>query len=201
MIRFSVAPGHYRVEGQLWRSTGTYFTRIPATRIRSRRHSGSSWKTTSSKGALTDVKVPAEQVVEVKDGKKKVSTKKFLPGYILLEMDLPDLGWKGVSSRIRKINGVTGFVGSGAGNKPQPISAQEAREILQKSGEIKGEKSLKPKQSFTAGEQVRIVEGPFDSFTGTVEEVNVEKGKLRVTVGIFGRSTPVEVGFLQVEKI
>ncbi|NBC28563.1 MAG: transcription termination/antitermination factor NusG [Spirochaetes bacterium] len=152
-------------------------------------------------GALTDVKVPAEQVVEVKDGKKKVSTKKFLPGYILLEMDLPDLGWKSVSSRIRKINGVTGFVGSGAGNKPQPISAQEAREILQKSGEIKGEKSLKPKQSFTAGEQVRIVEGPFDSFTGTVEDVNVEKGKLRVTVGIFGRSTPVEVGFLQVEKI
>jgi transcriptional antiterminator NusG len=152
-------------------------------------------------GAVTDVKVPAEQVVEVKDGKKKVSTKKFLPGYILLEMDLPDLGWKGISSRIRKINGVTGFVGSGAGNKPQPISAEEAREILQKSGEIKGEKALKPKQSFTAGEQVRIIEGPFESFTGTVEEVNVEKGKLRVTVGIFGRSTPVEGGVLQVEKI
>lgn len=152
-------------------------------------------------GAVSDIKVPAEQVVEIKEGKKRISTKKFLPGYILLEMDLPDLGWKQVCSTIRKINGVTGFVGSGAGNKPQPISPEEAREVLQKTGEIRGEKVLKPKQSFTAGEQVRIIEGPFESFTGTVEEVNLEKGKLRVTVGIFGRSTPVEVDFLQVEKV
>ncbi len=151
--------------------------------------------------AVTDIKVPAEQVVEVKEGKKKVSMKKFLPGYILLEMDLPDLGWKQICSKIRRINGVTGFVGSGAGFKPQPISAEEARAILQKTGEIKGDKGLKPKQSFSAGEAVRIVEGPFESFTGTVEEVNLEKGKLRVTVGIFGRSTPVEVDFLQVEKV
>ena len=152
-------------------------------------------------GAVTDVKVPAEQVVEIKEGKKKVSTKKFLPGYILIEMDLPDYGWKQICSKIRRINGVTGFVGSGPGNKPQPISAEEAREVLQKTGEIRGEKVLKPKQSFSAGEQVRIVEGPFESFTGSVEEVNLEKGKLRVTVGIFGRSTPVEVDFLQVEKV
>lgn len=152
-------------------------------------------------GAVSDIKVPAEQVVEIKEGKKKISTKKFLPGYILLEMDLPDLGWKQICSTIRKINGVTGFVGSGAGNKPQPISPDEAREVLQKTGEIRGEKVLKPKQSFSVGEQVRIIEGPFESFTGTVEEVNLEKGKLRVTVGIFGRSTPVEVDFLQVEKI
>ena len=151
--------------------------------------------------AVADIKVPAEQVVEVKEGKKKVSMKKFLPGYILLEMDLPDLGWKQICSKIRRINGVTGFVGSGANFKPQPISAEEARAILQKTGEIKGDKGLKPKQSFTAGEAVRIVEGPFESFTGTVEEVNLEKGKLRVTVGIFGRSTPVEVDFLQVEKV
>ncbi|TVR33681.1 MAG: transcription termination/antitermination factor NusG [Spirochaetaceae bacterium] len=151
--------------------------------------------------AVADIKVPAEQVVEVKEGKKKVSMKKFLPGYILLEMDLPDLGWKQICSKIRRINGVTGFVGSGAGFKPQPISAEEARAILQKTGEIKGDKGLKPKQSFSAGEAVRIVEGPFESFTGTVEEVNLEKGKLRVTVGIFGRSTPVEVDFLQVEKV
>ena len=151
--------------------------------------------------AVVDVKVPAEQVVEVREGKKKVSMKKFLPGYILLEMDLPDLGWKQVCSKIRRINGVTGFVGSGAGNKPQPISAEEARAILQKTGEIKGDKGLKPKESFSVGEAVRIIEGPFESFTGTVEEVNLEKGKLRVTVGIFGRSTPVEVDFLQVEKV
>lgn len=151
--------------------------------------------------AVYDVKVPSEQVVEIRDGKKKITTKKFLPGYILLEMDLPDLGWKTICSRIRKIQGVTGFVGSTAAMKPQPISPEEARAILQKAGEIKGEKSLKPKQSFTVGEPVRIIEGPFESFTGSVEEVNTEKGKLRVMVGIFGRSTPVEVDFLQVEKV
>ncbi len=151
--------------------------------------------------SLHDVKVPSEEVVEVKDGKRKVSTKKFLPGYILLEMDLPDLGWKTVCSRIKKIQGVTGFVGASASGKPQPISQEEARRILQKSGEIEGDKNLKPKDSFIVGEGVRIVEGPFDSFTGTVEEVNLEKGKLRVMVGIFGRSTPVEVDFLQVEKV
>ncbi|TVR03891.1 MAG: transcription termination/antitermination factor NusG [Spirochaetaceae bacterium] len=151
--------------------------------------------------AVADIKVPAEQVVEMRDGKKRISSKKFLPGYILLEMDLPDMGWKQVCSHIRKINGVTGFVGSSSALKPQPISAEEARSILQKTGEIKGDKGLKPKQSFTSGESVRIVEGPFESFTGTVEDVNLEKGKLRVTVGIFGRSTPVELDFLQVEKV
>lgn len=151
--------------------------------------------------AVHDIKVPAEQVVEIKDGKKKVSTKKFLPGYILLEMDLPDLGWKTVCSAIRRINGVTGFVGSTGGMKPQPISQEEARAILQKTGEIKGERTVKPKQSFAVGESVRIIEGPFDSFTGQVEEVNDEKAKLRVMVGIFGRATPVEVDFLQVEKV
>ncbi|MEW5815165.1 MAG: KOW motif-containing protein, partial [Spirochaetota bacterium] len=80
-------------------------------------------------------------------------------------------------------------------------SAEEARSILQKAGEIKTEKMLKPKQSFTSGEMVRIIDGPFNTFTGSVEEVNTEKGKLRVMVGIFGRATPVEVDFLQVEKI
>ena len=150
---------------------------------------------------LSDIKVPSEQVVEVRDGKKKVTTKKFLPGYILLEMDLPDLSWKQVCSRIRKVQGVTGFVGSSPGAKPQPISSEEARSILQKTGQIKGEKVVKPKQTYSVGETVRIIDGPFNTFTGNVEVVNVEKGKLRVTVGIFGRSTPVEVDFLQVEKL
>ncbi len=151
--------------------------------------------------AIFDIKVPSEEVVEVKDGKKRVSTKKFLPGYILLEMDLPDYGWKSITAEIKKIQGVTGFLGSMSGAKPQPISADEAREILQKAGEIKSDKIMKPKQSFSVGEAVRIVEGPFETFTGNIEEVNLEKGKLRVSVGIFGRSTPVEVDFLQVEKI
>jgi transcriptional antiterminator NusG len=150
---------------------------------------------------IFDIKVPSEQVVEMKDGKKRVTSKKFLPGYILLEMDLPDRDWKPICSLIRRISGVTGFVGSSADFRPQPISAEEARIILQKTGEIKGDKVIKPRQTFSLGESVRIVEGPFDSFTGTVEEVNMEKAKLRVTVGIFGRATPVEVDFLQVEKI
>ncbi len=153
--------------------------------------------------AVSDIKVPSEDVVEIRDGKKKITTKKFLPGYILVEMDLPDDGavWKNVCANIRQVNGVTGFVGTSRNQKPQPISAEEARSILQKSGEIKTERTLQPKHTFSIGEQVRIIDGPFDSFTGNIEEVNAEKGKLRVMVGIFGRSTPVEVDLLQVEKI
>lgn len=150
---------------------------------------------------VLDIKVPVEEVVEVKDGKKRTVTKKFLPGYILIEMDLPDLGWKGTCAAIRKISGVTGFVGTPSGVRPQPISSEEARAILQKAGEIKGEKPSRMKQSFEVGETVKIIDGPFDSFTGTIEDVNPEKNKLRVMVGIFGRATPVEVDLLQVEKI
>jgi transcriptional antiterminator NusG len=151
---------------------------------------------------VMDVKVPSEEIVEIKDGKKKVSSKKFLPGYILMEIDLPDIAWKSICSKIIKINGVTGFVGATNRNeKPKPITHEEAKSILQKIGEIKTDKVLKPKVSFAVGEVVRIIDGPFNSFTGSIDEVNLEKGKLRVMVGIFGRSTPVELEFLQVEKI
>lgn len=153
------------------------------------------------KDSVFEIKIPSEDVVEVKDGKKKVMSKKFLPGYILLEMDLPDLDWKGICSQIRRIQGVTGFLGATGRGKPQPISSEEARAIFQKAGEIKAEKNIRLKQTFTVGEQVRIIEGPFDTFTGSIEEVNLEKGKLKVMVGIFGRATPVEVDFLQVEKL
>ena len=153
------------------------------------------------KEQLFDVKVPQEEVVEVRDGKKRVTSKKFLPGYILLEMDLADARWKELTSSIRRIQGVTAFVGAQTGRKPQPISGDEVRSILQKSGAIKTDRMMRPRQTFSLGESVRIVDGPFDSFTGTVEEVNLEKGKLRVSVGIFGRSTPVELEFLQVEKV
>ena len=152
-------------------------------------------------GAVSDVKVPSEEVIEMREGKKRITNRKFLPGYILVEMDLPDENWKAVCSEVRKIQGVTGFVGSTRGVKPQPISQEEARSILQKAGEIKTEKHLAPRQIFTLDESVRIIDGPFDTFTGTVEEINLEKGRLRVMVGIFGRSTPVEVDFNQVEKI
>ena len=152
-------------------------------------------------GAVLDVKVPAEDVVEVKNGKKRTVSKKFLPGYVLLEMDLPDRGWKQICSQIKKIQSVVGFVGYASGAKPQPISQDEAKAILQKTGAIKAEKRFQSKQDFTVGEEVRVIDGPFESFSGNIEVVNLEKGKLRVMVGIFGRSTPVEVDFSQVEKV
>ena len=154
------------------------------------------------KEIVHDVKIPSEEVVEVRDGKKRTQVKKFLPGYILVEMDLPDadMGWKVPCSKIKKIQGVTGFVGTPADRKPQPLTGDEARAILQKSGEIKGERAVRSRQAFTSGEHVKIIDGPFESFTGTIEEVNQEKNKLKVMVGIFGRNVPVEVDLLQVEK-
>ena len=154
-----------------------------------------------SKDIVLDIKVPVEDVVEIKDGKKKVTSKKFLPGYIMVELDLPDLNWKDTCTKIRRIQGVTGFVGTNSNERPRPISADEAKALLQKAGEIKGEKPTRMKQSFSVGEQVKIIDGAFASFSGTIEEVNLEKNKLRVMVGIVGRATPVEVDLLQVEKI
>jgi len=155
------------------------------------------------KDVVRDVKVPSEEVVEVKDGKKRTQTRKFLPGYILVEMDLPNEEqlWKLACSKIKKIQGVTGFVGSTANKKPNPLSGDEARSILQKAGGMKGERPVRARQTFSPGEQVKIIDGPFESFTGTVEDVNQEKSKLRVMVGIFGRNTPVEVDFMQIEKM
>ena len=155
------------------------------------------------KETVRDVKVPSEEVVEVREGKKRTQTKKFLPGYILIELDLPneEQGWKLVCSKIKKIQGVIGFVGTPANKKPSPLSGDEARSILQKAGEMKGERPVRARQSFNVGEQVKIIDGPFESFTGTIEEVNMEKNKLKVMVGIFGRNTPVEVDLLQVEKV
>jgi len=153
------------------------------------------------KEIVRDVKVPSEEVVEVRDGKKRTQSKKFLPGYILIEMDLPEQDWKPTCSKIKKIQGVTGFVGTPADRRPSPISGDEARGILQKSGEMKGERPVRARQTYVAGEQVKIVDGPFESFTGTIEDVNQEKNKLKVMVGIFGRNVPVEVDLLQVEKV
>lgn len=150
--------------------------------------------------AVSDVKVPSEEVAEVRNGKRRVVNRKFLPGYILIEMDLPERGWKIPCSSIRKIQSVTGFVGTGRNAKPQPISADEAKSILQKTGAIKAERRSQARKDFTVGEEVRIIDGPFESFKGTIEVVNQEKGKLRVMVGIFGRSTPVELNFSQVDR-
>jgi transcription termination/antitermination protein NusG len=153
-----------------------------------------------SRDIITDVKVPSEEVVDVKDGKRRSSSRKILPGYLLVEMDLPEDSWKATCAGIRKITGVTGFVGATQHHKPQPISAEEARGVLQRAGEIKGDRGARTRQTFSQGEQVKIIDGPFESFAGTIEEVIPEKSKLKVMVGIFGRATPVEVDMLQVEK-
>ena len=150
---------------------------------------------------VTDVKVPIEETVEVKDGKKKTRNDKFLPGYVMIELDLPEIGWKETCSTIRRIQGVTGFVGTDPNVRPRPITADEAKNLLMKAGAIKGEKQVKIKQSFAVGDQVKIIDGPFATFSGSIEEVSDEKERLRVNVQIFGRATPVEVNVLQVEKI
>lgn len=150
---------------------------------------------------VTNVKVPVEELVEIKDGKKKSRKNKFLPGYIMLELDLPQIDWKNTCNTIRRINGVTGFVGTAPNVRPRPISNDEALNLLQKSGDVKGEKMVTVKHSYSVGDQIKITEGPFATFTGEIDEVMADKNKLKVTVQIFGRATPVEVDMTQAEKI
>lgn len=151
---------------------------------------------------VTEVKVPMETVSEIRDGKKRDVKRKILPGYILVEIDFPQETWKVTYSKIKRIQGVTGFVSAMEGSKmPLPLSAQEMNEILQKTGDAPVEKTFKPKQNFAVGEEVKIVDGPFESFSGTIDEIDTTKNKLRVSVQIFGRSTPVEVEYFQVEKV
>ena len=137
--------------------------------------------------------IPTEGVVEIKGGKKVVSTKRSYPGYILIEMEMSDENWL----IIRDTPKVTGFVGSG--KRPTPLSKDEVSQIVEHM-ESTSEKP-KPKHSFEKGEAVRIIDGPFFNFNGIVEEVNNDRDTLKVMVTIFGRSTPVELEFLQVEKI
>ncbi len=149
-----------------------------------------------------DVKVPFEPLVETKDGVRKESKRKVLPGYILVELDLPeDDSWKNYTTQIKRIQGVTGFLTSSRSARPLPLSKEEMNVILQKTGEIKAEKTFRPKQNFTEGETVKITDGPFSGFTGVVEEVNLEKSRIRVSVEIFGRPTPVDIEFTQAEKL
>lgn len=150
-----------------------------------------------------DVKVPFETLDEVKDGKHREVKHKILPGYILVSLDLPDEDYQVFTGMIKRIEGVTGFVSgtSARGSKPAPLSKEEVENIFQKTGDIKVEKVYKPKESYEVGEQVRVVGGPFNGFSGSVEEVNPDRGNLKVSVEIFGRPTPVVVEYGQVEKI
>lgn len=137
--------------------------------------------------------VPMEEVVEIKNGQKKTTERKFFPGYVLVEMVMDDDSWH----LVKHTNKVTGFVG-GAKNRPAPISEAEVMKIVSQMQE--GTEKPRHKIEFVVGEFVRVKEGPFTDFNGSVEDVNYEKSKVRVAVTIFGRSTPVELEFSQIEK-
>ena len=138
--------------------------------------------------------VPVEEVVEMRSGQKNISERKFFPGYVLVEMEMTDETWHLVKNTPK----VTGFVG-GTATKPTPISEKEVQNILHQIQE--GVEKPRPKVLFEIGEAVRVKEGPFADFHGNVEDVNYDKSKVRVSVTIFGRATPVELDFAQVEKV
>jgi transcriptional antiterminator NusG len=140
-----------------------------------------------------DVLVPTEEVVEMREGQKRKSERKFFPGYVLVQMDLDDETWH----LVKDVPKVMGFVG-GSSDRPAPITEREADTILHRVQE--GSEKPRPKVLFEPGEMVRVTDGPFNDFNGVVEEVNYDKSRLRVAVMIFGRSTPVDLEFGQVEK-
>jgi transcriptional antiterminator NusG len=137
------------------------------------------------------VLIPTEEEYEFKDGKKKINQKKIFPGYVLVEMLMEDDSWY----LVRNTPGVTGFVGTGA--KPIPLQESELREIMKRIGL----EEPRPKVDFSVGEGIRVISGPFQHFTGIVQEIQADRGKLKVLVSMFGRDTPVELDFSQVEKI
>ena len=140
-----------------------------------------------------EVLVPTEEIVELVKGKRKTSARKFYPGYILIKMELDDETWHVVNSTAK----VSGFLGGR--ERPAPISDEEAEQIIKRMEA--GKDKPQPKYFFESGDEIRVIDGPFKNFNGTVDEVNPEKGKIRVLVSIFGRATPVELEFVQVSKL
>lgn len=149
--------------------------------------------TTALKQYIQEIVVPTEQVSEVRGGKKRISTRKFFPGYIILKMDMNKESWY----LVKTTPGITGFIGPG--RRPQPLSESEVNNILKRTVETESKPS--PKIVFDIGEAVRIAQGPFANFNGSVMEVYPDRGKLKVSVSIFGRATLVELEYWQVEKI
>lgn len=143
--------------------------------------------------AIHQILIPTEKVSEVKGGKKKISERKFFPGYLLIDMELTDDTWY----LVKNTPGISGFVGSG--RKPIPLNDEDIKDILKQQDEKTAKP--KPKVEFEIGESIRVKEGAFANFNGTVDEVHPNKGKLKVMVSIFGRSTPVELEYWQVERI
>ncbi len=150
-------------------------------------------ETAGMSSVIHQIFIPTEKISEVKAGKKKISERKFFPGYILIQMELTDDSWY----LVRNTPGISGFVGSG--KKPISLSEAEVNQILRQQEEKTAKP--KPKVEFGVGESIRVKEGAFANFNGTIEEINPNRGKLRVLVSIFGRSTPVELEYWQVEKI
>jgi transcriptional antiterminator NusG len=143
--------------------------------------------------SITRIVIPTEQISEVRSGKKRVSERHYFPGYILVEMEMADNTY----SLVKAIPGVTGFIGSG--KKPTPLPPGEVDNILKRTAETKLKPS--PKVIFEKGESIRVKEGPFMNFNGNIDDVYPEKGKVKVNISIFGRSTPVELEYWQVEKV
>ena len=139
-----------------------------------------------------EIRIPTETVVEYRNGKKRETQRKFFPGYILVEMEMSDPAWHVVKNTPK----VTGFVGTG--KKPTPLTQEEVDQILEQV--VTAKEKPKPKYLFDKGEPVKIIDGPFNNFTGVVEEVNLDRSTLKVMVTIFGRQTPVELDFLQAER-
>jgi len=140
---------------------------------------------------ISQIVIPTEDEVEVRSGQRRTVARKILPGYVLVQMKMSDQSW----NVVRNTPGVTGFVGSG--NKPVPLREEEADQILKQMTA----EAPRVKVGFKAGQSVRVTDGPFTDFVGTVDEINVEKGKVKVLLSLFGRDTPVELDFLQVERL
>ena len=146
-----------------------------------------------SKENLGEIIIPTEEVVEVRKGKKKISSRKFFPGYVLISVDMTQDIWYMIKNTAK----VTGFLGGGG--TPAPLPEEEVQLIM---GQVRGESARpKPKFSYEKGQNVRVIDGPFVNFNGVVDEVNEDKGKVRVMVSIFGRATPVELELLQIEVV
>ena len=148
-------------------------------------------KSMDTEGEISQIVIPTEEEIEVRNGQRRMVDKKILPGYILVQMRMSDLSW----SVVRNTPGVTGFVGSG--NKPVPLQKEELNRILRQMAA----EAPKVKVGFRRGQSVRVTDGPFIDFMGVVDDISMEKGKVKVLLSLFGRETPVELDFLQVEKL